>query len=157
MNKRNVFEAVLQSFRSVLKEHEKAAGAAREGASGDEVAQEGKYDTRATEASYLARGHAMQYEALIDDLRTLEAYRVPEYEPDEDIGTGALVEVKSGRTSTHYFILPSGGGTEADINGTQVVVINARSPISKELKGKRVGDSFAVPDRKTKAKVASVC
>lgn len=157
MNKRNVFEAVLQSFRNTLTDHEKAAGAARDGASGDEVAQEGKYDTRATEASYLARGHAMQYEALIDDLRTLEAYRVPDYDPDETIGTGALVEVKSGRATTHYFILPSGGGTEAAVEGIQVVVVNARSPIAKELKGQRKGYSFPIPDRKTKAKVVSVC
>lgn len=157
MNKRQVFDALLDAFRATLKDHEKAAGAARDGASGDEVSQEGKYDTRATESSYLARGHAMQYEAMLDDLRTLEAYRVPDYEPDEDIGTGALVEVKSGRTITHYFILPSGGGTEAEVDGINVVVINARSPIAKELKGKHVGNSFPVPDRKTKAKIVSVC
>jgi hypothetical protein len=157
MDKAAIFQAVLDAFRAALTDHERAAGAARAGASGDEVASEGKYDTRATEASYLARGHAMQYEAMIDDLRTLEAYRVPQYEADEDIGTGALVEVKIGRAKTVYFILPSGGGTEATVAQTPIVVINARSPISKELKGKRAGDSFQTPPGPAKGKIISIC
>lgn len=157
MDKTAVFKAVMETFRATLADHEKAAGAAREGASGDEVAQEGKYDTRATESSYLARGHAMQYEAMLDDLRTLEAYRVPPYDADEEIGTGALVEVKTGRAVTHYFILPAGGGTEATVEDTEVVVINARSPISKELKGKCAGSSFAIPGKKSKGKIIAVC
>lgn len=157
MDKAAVFKAVLKAFRATLTDHEKAAGAAREGASGDEVASEGKYDTRATEASYLARGHAMQYEALLQEMRTLDAYRVPPYDPDEDIGTGALVEVKAGRSTTRYFILPSGGGTEVQVAGKSVVAINARSPIGKELKGKRAGDSFTIPGPGKPAKVVSVC
>ncbi len=156
MDKAAIFQAVLDAFRAVLTDHENAAGAARAGASGDEVSSEGKYDTRATEASYLARGHAMQYEAMIDELRTLESYRVPAYEADEEIGTGALVEVKVGRTKTTYFLLPSGGGTEATVDDVQIVVINARSPISKALKGKRAGDSFAAADGRSKGKIVNV-
>jgi len=157
MDKAAVFKAVLDAFRATLADHEKAAGAAREGATGDEVAQESKYDTRATEASYLARGHAMQYEAMLDELRTLEAYRVPPYEPDEEIGAGALVEVKTGRTRARYFILPAAGGTEARVNGAEIVVIHARSPIARELKGKRAGDAFSLPGGKAKGQIVSVC
>lgn len=156
MDKSTVFKAVLKAIRTTLADHEKAAGAAREGASGDEVAQEGKYDTRATESSYLARGHAMQYEAMLENKRTLESYRVPPYDADEEIGTGALIEVKTGRTTTTYFILPAGGGTDVIVDGTEVVVINARSPISKEFKGKCAGDSFQVPGQKTKGTIQSV-
>ena len=77
MDKSEIFKAVLAQFRHDLGLQEKAAGAAREGATGDEVLSEGKYDTRATEASYLARGHAMQFEALVEGLRLLESYRLP--------------------------------------------------------------------------------
>lgn len=157
MDKAAIFKAILQTFRATLTDHEKAAGAAREGASGDEVASEGKYDTRATEASYLARGHAMQYEAMLQSMRTLESYRVPPYDNDEEIGTGALIEVKTGRSKTTYFILPAGGGTDVIVDGTEIVVINARSPISKELKGKCTGDAFQVPGQKSKGKIQSVC
>jgi hypothetical protein len=156
MDKTEVFQALLTAFRSTLADHEKAAGAARESASGDEVSSDGKYDTRATESSYLARGHAMQYEAMIDELRTLEAYRVPQYEPEEEIGNGALIEVKIGRAKTFYFMLPSGGGTEALVDKTSIIAINARSPIGKELKGKRAGDSFQAPGAKAKGKISSV-
>lgn len=157
MDKAAVFRAVLDAFRATLADHEKAAGAAREGASGEEVSQEGKYDTRATESSYLARGHAMQYEAMLDSLRTLESYRVPPYDADEEIGAGALVEVKTGRTKTTYFILPAGGGTEVTVDKTEIVVINARSPIAKELKGKCAGSAFRIPGQKSKGKIQSIC
>lgn len=156
MDKAVIFQALLEAFRATLTDHEKAAGAAREGASGDEVSSDGKYDTRATEASYLARGHAMQYEAMIDELRTLESYRVPSYKTDEEIGTGALVEVRIKREKTLYFILPSGGGTQTTVDKTTIVIINGRSPIGKELKGKCTGDSFTAPDGKSTGNVVSV-
>lgn len=157
MDKRAVFKAILAKFRDDLKQQERAAGAAREGATGDEVASESKYDTRATEASYLARGHAMQFEALIDDLRTLEAYRVPDYEADEKIGTGALVEVSFGRERQHYFILPRGGGIFLEFDGVEIAVLNPRSPLAKTLNGVKTGDSFAPPSGDKRGKIRSVC
>lgn len=157
MDKRAVFKAVLQQFRDDLRQQERAAGSARDGATGDEVRSEGKYDTRATEASYLARGHAMQFEALVDDLRTLEAYRVPDYEADETIGTGALVEVGFGRERQHYFVLPRGGGIFVEHEGVEIAVLNPRSPLAKSLNGLRSGDDFAVPGGERQGKIRSVC
>ena len=157
MNKRAAFKTVLEKFRQELKQQERAAGAAREGASGDEVSSESKYDTRATEASYLARGHAMQYEALIDDLRTLEAYRVPDYENDESIGTGALVEVSFGRERQHYFILPRGGGIFVEFDGIEIAVLNPRSPLAKCLVGNKTGHSFEAPNGGKAGKIRAVC
>jgi hypothetical protein len=157
MDKRAVFKTILAKFRDDLKQQERAAGAAREGATGDEVASEGKYDTRATEASYLARGHAMQFEALIDDLRTLEAYRMPDYEPDEAIGTGALVEVRYGRERQHYFILPRGGGIFVEFEGLEIAVLNPRSPLAKCMSGQSVGCSFTPPAGAKKGKIRMVC
>jgi hypothetical protein len=157
MDKRAVFKAVLGQFRDDLRQQERAAGAAREGATGDEVQSESKYDTRATEASYLARGHAMQFEALVDDLRTLEAYRVPDYGPDESIGTGALVEVAFGRERQHYFILPRGGGIFVAHEGVEIAVLNPRSPLAKSLNGLRSSDAFTVPGGERKGKIRSVC
>mgnify|MGYP002632728520 CR=1 FL=1 len=157
MDKVAVIRAVIEKFRATMADHESAAGAAREGATGDEVSSDGKYDTRATEASYLARGHAMQYEAMLEDLRTLEAYRVPDYESDEEIGTGALVEVTVNRAKNFYFILPRGGGIDTAFGKHAVTVINARSPIARELKGKYKGDTFLFADGQMKGKIANVC
>jgi hypothetical protein len=157
MDKAALFQALLQSFRAKVAGHEKAARAARDGATGDEVLSESKYDTRATESSYLARGHAMQYEAMLDDLRTLEAYRVPAYGPDEPIGTGALVELKLGRARSLCFLLPTGGGVEATVDGREVVAITARSPIGRALKGRRAGEPIELPDGGGKGTIVSVC
>ena len=110
MDKQAVFRAVLARFQAVLEEHRRAAGDARDGATGDEVASEGKYDTRATESSYLARGHAMQFEALAEAFRTLDAYRLPPDRPGTSIGTGTLVEGESCGERWHYLVLPAGGG-----------------------------------------------
>jgi transcription elongation GreA/GreB family factor len=142
MDKRAVFKSVLEKFREDLRQQERAAGAARDGATG---------------ASYLARGHAMQFEALVDDLRTLEAYRLPDYEADEAIGTGALVEMVVGRKGQHYFILPRGGGIFVEHAGVEIAVLNPRSPLAKSLNGHRVGDRFLLPGSDQQGRIRSVC
>lgn len=156
MDKALVFKAVLVQFREQLAQQEKAAGAARAGATGEEVHSESKYDTRATEASYLARGHAMQFEALADSLRTLESYRLPAYTDDTPIGTGALVETATGKRRELYFLLPAGGGITIDCDGREVIVLNARSPLARQLKGRTTGQSVPQPDDEPRIRIRAV-
>ncbi|MCF7764776.1 MAG: hypothetical protein K9N62_13985 [Verrucomicrobia bacterium] len=146
MDKSEIFKAVLAQFRHDLGLQEKAAGAAREGATGDEVLSEGKYDTRATEASYLARGHAMQFEALVDGLRLLESYRLPTYGNADPIGTGALVEVTIDDDQDLYFLLPSGGGITVVHQDREVIVLSLQSPVGQRLRGLTAGKPFTLPN-----------
>ena len=64
MNKVAAIEAFRASLSTELDAVERVAAMARDEASSAETKQEGKYDTRATEASYLARGQAERIVAL---------------------------------------------------------------------------------------------
>ncbi len=69
---------VVEAFRTVLTEElsavERVAAMARDEVSSEETKQEGKYDTRATEASYLARGRgAAPAQGVVRRLRCRQA------------------------------------------------------------------------------------
>jgi hypothetical protein len=156
IDKKKALAAVLARLEEDLERQERAAGAAREGATGDEVKSESKYDTRSTEASYLARGHAMQYEALFDAIGLVKNYELPDYSTGKPIGGGALVEVKMSRFAAWYFILPAGGGIELEMGDHEVSVVTPSSPAGKSLMGKVSGDSVSIGLSKVKGLIRTV-
>ena len=154
-----VLKAVIVRMKEDLNKHERAAGDARAGATGSEVHSESKYDTRSTEASYLARGHAMHFETLQADVSELETYRPPIYEKNDIIGKGALIGLSLRGYTDLYFILPKGGGLEVEIDGvdSEITVMTPIAPLFERLKGKKVGDKVQVGDNHFQSIVASVC
>ena len=54
MSKSALLDQILQALKAQLSLMQAATAEARENATGDETRSEGKYDTRAIEASYLA-------------------------------------------------------------------------------------------------------
>ena len=87
--------ALIRQIRSLLEEQLTitlaAAENARENATGDETKSDGKYDTRAIEAAYLAGAQAEQAEKLADSVRLLTVFDPAPYDEDDGIGAGALV------------------------------------------------------------------
>ena len=121
---------------------ERVAAMARDEATNAETKAEGKYDTRATEASYLARGQAERIAALrhlhawynhLDPDRILEEPRVC---------LGALVCIESS-TEEWVFIAPS-GGAQTSVNGTTIRVISRSSPLGAAMDDLEPGDGLEV-------------
>ena len=136
-------ERVIQSLRdklvSELEAVESVAAATRSEVGSDETKQEGKYDTRATEASYLARGQAWR----VAELRQLVAwFSALEARPMETATVGALVEVEGPRTEL-LFIAPV-GGAKVEVDGRTVRVVSTASPLGSALAGLEEGDGFEV-------------
>ncbi|MCB9779245.1 MAG: GreA/GreB family elongation factor [Alphaproteobacteria bacterium] len=135
--------AVVAALRAALAEElagvEAMAALARDEASSDETRQEGKYDTRATEASYLARGQAWR----IAELRQLSAwFEVLQPAPVEAVGLGALVALDGPRAQL-VFVAPV-GGLSAIVGGQRVQVISLTSPLGVAGEGLEEGDAFEV-------------
>ena len=63
-DKARIVAALLEQVQAELDGMEAVAEAARDEATSSETKAEGKYDTRATEASYLARGQAWRIVSL---------------------------------------------------------------------------------------------
>ena len=135
-------DALCEAIAAELHSMESMAEMARDEATSAETKAEGKYDTRATEASYLARGQAWR----IAELRKLRSWlmtdgaRAPTV--TECVQTGALVRVVGARSEWLY-VAPIGGG-KASCNGETVRIVSLASPLGAAMEGLEVGDAFEV-------------
>ena len=138
--------AVVQALRQALTEElagvERMAQLARDEATSSETKSEGKYDTRATEASYLARGQAERIIALRKLLSWYDfSDRSVPVEPLV-VKLGALVVVQA-QTRESLFLAPVGGGC-VDVNGSIIRVISLSSPLGQALLELEEGDGAEV-------------
>jgi len=140
MDKKAIFDAILAQLHAELERKLTAAQDAARGATDEEAKAEGKYDTRATESAYLARGQAMQVEELAEDLRVLTAFDLPE--SCTVARPGALIEVNLDGERLTFFLLPRAGGLELTRDGREITVITPATPIGTQLQGKFRGDRF---------------
>jgi len=141
-DKKQVVGILLDQVESELAGMEAVAQASRDEATNSETKAEGKYDTRATEASYLARGQAWR----IVELRKLANWLATEQATkdllDPVVQTGALVRVEGQRTELLY-ISPIGGG-KAKIAGETVRAISPSSPLGTALIELEAGEACEV-------------
>lgn len=132
--------AVRGALSTELAALERVAAQAVDEASNEETRSEGEYDTRATEASYLARGLAKRITAL----RQLVAW-FGEFDPSKALASsgvqvGALVELDGDEL---LFMAPAGGGI-VEAGGKKVKLISRSSPLGAALLGLEVGDAVEV-------------
>ena len=134
-SKTRVLEALKRAASEALLAAEKAQAIAADEATSDESKSEGKYDTRATEASYLARGQAER----VAELRQLVAWyrRLSPTEPFEAVGLGALVILEGDESTLALFVCPV-GGDQVEVEGTTVKTVSFAAPLGMAIKGLRV-------------------
>ena len=72
-----------------------------------DLKSDGKYDTRATEANYLADGQRQRISDLEQELILLEEIPTRDFSADEEVGIGSLVEISTNNTKRKYFISPT--------------------------------------------------
>lgn len=157
MNKTHIIQKIIETLQSELETYIRAAKFSHAEATAEENRAENKYDTRGLEASYLAAGQANK---ITEIEKAIEAFRAlaGNNSPETAIGTGILVALRQEDFTNHYFIGPSAGGTEVDIDGTEVLVITLESPLGEQLAGKNAGDSLSLrlAGRKQSAEVLSI-
>lgn len=133
-----ILEDQFAIMRHALKE-------SRDNASGDETKSEGKYDTRATEAAYLAGAQAEQAEHMADAIAILKAFTAPDYELTDPIGPGALVETDLDGETSFYLLSPAGGGTTLDFLGCELTLLTPDAPLYQQLLNRKAGESLQDP------------
>ncbi len=140
MDRTIAIHAVMATLDEALDAVERAAAMARDEVASEETKPEGKYDTRATEASYLARGQAWRVAAL-RRLRawfdTLDPNRAPEV-----ITVGSLVSL-SGPRAGWVFVAPD-SGPRVVVDGEHLRVISPASPLGQAMADLEAGDAFEV-------------
>lgn len=106
-----------------------------------DLKSEGKYDTRAIEASYLADGQRKRLEELELDLQMLEDMPI---DISTNVQIGSLACLSHQGIERWYYFAPNCGGTMLELNGKAVLVISVFSPLGNEAIGLSVGDEFVV-------------
>ena len=135
-------KALLEKVELELKALESAAQTTKEYAQDGDLKSDGKYDTRGIEAGYLAGAQLKRLEELKLEKQMLEEIPLRDFSSDDEIGIGALVELKFNNVTRKYFLASTAGGTMINIAGEAVLVISVFSPIGDAMMDQRVGDEF---------------
>ena len=156
MDKRAVISKIIESLQSELETYIRAAKSSHAEATAEENRAENKYDTRGLEASYLAAGQANK----VSELETaIAAFKDQLNQPaHEVIEVGSLIELNQEGFTNFYFIGPTAGGTEVEIEGTEILVITSESPLGSQLISLKPGQkrTLDLAGRKQKIQVKSV-
>jgi len=145
MTKKDVHQRFVEKLTAELESLTAAAKNSISMATDEAHHAESKYDTFSLESSYLARGQAQRVEELRVALDRLHAISVKELTRESAIQHGSLVRLESdaGSVRTLYFC-PGGGGEQVTVDGEEVCIVTAASPLGKALLGKRLGETFAI-------------
>ena len=139
MDKADVIAALLTLLRDELASIERMTKLARDEATSAESRPENKYDTRATEASYLAAGQGQRLIALqrlVAFLETQDGGPAP--------GLLDLYELEGDAGDAWFLLAPDGGGRRVRVGGRDVLVVTPESPAGAALAAARAGDAVAI-------------
>jgi transcription elongation GreA/GreB family factor len=142
MDKKVLLQSLLDQMTAELNNARAAAGSAREAATDEANRPENQYDTRALEASFLARGQAARVNELEYAIRVLRDFPLKPLCDHDRVQTGALVRVECDGSEQLHFVLPSGAGLQVSNGAKKISIVTTSSPLGTELLGKSVGDSF---------------
>ena len=142
MPKSRIIRDVCSLLQSQLEIMQTAAKEARHNATGDETRSEGKYDTRAIEAAYLAGAQSLQAERIASAINSLQNFEPPACQMQEAVRLGTLVETEQEGQIVFYLLAPAGGGYTVEHEGFDCTVLAPESPLYQNLLGARAGDVF---------------
>ena len=118
---------------------------AHSGAIHEETRQEDPKDTRAIEATYLARGLAERVETLRQVRASLACLDLADFGDDDPIGPTALVGLRDEEDNESiYFLVAVGGGERLSVGGMAVQTITPQSPLGESIAGRSLGDEIEV-------------
>lgn len=142
--------ALLAQIRTELKDSlerlSKAAREAHAAATDPGSKAEGKYDTRSLEASYLAAGQARRVDELAETIRIFEGVTLPDFDIDDAIDAGALVEVEMNGETSLLLLVPTAGGMSVNHHGEEITLLTPASPLYQKLIGMHTGESIDQDD-----------
>jgi transcription elongation GreA/GreB family factor len=117
----------------------------QDGAVHPESRQENPKDTRAIEASYLARGLAERVETLREAIAQLAAMEPRAFGPDDFVQVGALVALLDEEDcELVYLLAPAGGGEAIPAGDVSILVVTPQSPLGASLLGALVDQEIEI-------------
>jgi transcription elongation GreA/GreB family factor len=144
IDKHALFQSLLGRLNEELARVRAQAQDAAEGATHEENRAESDKDMRSTEASYVARGYADRAAKIEQTLISLSRMELKRFERGSSIEASALVELRQGGKTTHYFVVVAAGGEHFALDGLKIQTLTTTSPLGAALLGLNVGDEAEV-------------
>ena len=142
MDKQKLLQTVIALLEEELSRARLAFSATNEAATAEENRPENQYDTRALEASFLARGQAARISELEHGIGVLRALPLKAFDGETPVQGGALVTLECDGAKHVHLVLPVGAGIQVPTGKDKVSVVTYNSPLGSALLGKKEGDSF---------------
>lgn len=138
ISKESILDLILQRSLERLNSAKESYQSALDHSRSDDMKSEGKYDTRAIEAGYLASAKKQRMDELEIEYASLQKVS-PTANDKISLGSLALLE-RRGKELWHFFSPAS--GEKIQIGDYTIVIISINSPLSMELMGLSEGDSI---------------
>ena len=146
MDKAQFFQCLLSTLRQEVHNAVNAAKDAAEYATNEESRAQSQWDTQGLEASYLAAGQASQARQWADAIENLQSEREDLLKSNSNVCLGALFSCSFGDYVEYFFFAGTAGGQSILLDGQEVTVITAQSPLAGRLIGLKAGDTFSMPN-----------
>ncbi|HEK1688305.1 TPA: GreA/GreB family elongation factor [Pseudomonas putida] len=145
MDKSTLLARIIDTLEHDMEVLRRAAQTAYETATAEENIAENKYDTLGLEASYLATGQARRTAEIRQALLSYQQLLLREYDPARGIqlSNRVTLEDEHGRQQL-LFLGPEGAGLKIGEGPGLVTVITPRSPLGKQLIGKKLDDEVSL-------------
>jgi transcription elongation GreA/GreB family factor len=141
--KQKIVNELRTRFITELEKIEAAASTAKDLATDSELKAEDRFDTRATEAGYLAGAQQRRVEELKGELELIDHIDLS-LSNKKMVSIGSLVTLKTSDITKDYFLAPTSGGVLLNIDQRVILVVSTFSPIGKEVISLSKGDRFTV-------------
>jgi hypothetical protein len=142
MDKQAIIQAIAAQLQEEIARAVESANRTREGAIHEEARPENDKDTRALEASYLARGQAQRVVELERACKRITFMESRAFSGDDPIDLSALILLESEEGSRWYFLAPTAGGRTIQHAGVSIDVITPEAPLGRALVGRQRGDDL---------------
>ncbi len=142
--KRRLIDAIREALTTERVESARLAKDAANAATHEEARSEGDKDTRATEASYIARGQAERVHVIDQTLLQLGGLECRAFGSEDRIAITAVIDVEQEPKTARYFLLPSGGGMKLTFEGEPITTLATSSPLGRALIGLTEGEEAEV-------------
>lgn len=141
ISKQQLIDLLVKKLQDECSIISSAVANAVDGATNPESKPEGKYDTRALEASYLAGAQQERLRELKASIEFVKMQRVHDLSSESVISAPALIELENASGETRKVLLvAAGGGVTLDEGSMKVHAVTPGSPLGAALNGRRSGD-----------------
>jgi transcription elongation GreA/GreB family factor len=142
MNKKEIVNQLVAKAESELAQIKKAYNSTKDMVQNGDLKSDGKYDTRATEANYLADGQRQRITDLESEVGLLQEVSIKDLSRFDRVSIGSVVGIEHKGNTRKYFISPITGGSMLSIEDEALMVVSAFSPIGSGAINLGLGETF---------------